>query len=179
MIHPTYKKILLGSLLSVVVIAVGYIYALGHVYERARENADAQGDIELFERDIRALDYHKELLDVTEEERRLVNAYFVAEDGTVDFIGELEEAAVQYGVTPQISSIGIEPIKDDKLFETLHVDFSVRGSWEGVFNFSQYVNSVPRHITVRRMQVNTYQGGEEDVSGWSGTYSISVYKLKE
>ena len=108
-----------------------------------------------------------------------LNLCFVNSNEVVDFIKSIELISEFSGVSIDIKSVGVgdsELIKNTNV-ETLIVEFTTQGTWNGTFKFLSLVENIPYDITIDRMSINKFTDGENKKGFWRSNFTIKAIKI--
>ncbi|MFC1732246.1 hypothetical protein ACFL6I_18215 [candidate division KSB1 bacterium] len=104
-----------------------------------------------------------------------IDAYFVSEDGVVDFLESLEALGEVSGVSVGVNSVSVDESTDGGLpYELLRIDFVARGLWKNVVQLISLLETFPLGIAIERMQFERLPNS----SHWQVNTSFTVLKLK-
>lgn len=113
----------------------------------------------------------------------LFQSFFIKKEGEVDFIEFIEQAARAQGLDVSIDTVSIDSPKNVNVYnmEYFILNFTVKGSWSQVFNFSRMLQVLPYAHNIQAVNL-IHEGGSENntskTSVWKGVYTIKVLKKK-
>jgi hypothetical protein len=108
-----------------------------------------------------------------------IDGYFIASDGEVNFINEIEDIAKANNLIIEISSVSLDTTSDltAKGFEYLTLKLSTKGSWAGTYKFLSLLSNMPYKVNVKQADVsNVSDTGAVKVSLWQGSFTVQVLK---
>jgi hypothetical protein len=168
-------------ILSLLTAAAAFVY-VGMFVKVARLNAEIseiQSKIDSQGNKDAALRLSGRSLAETETERRSLGSYFVAEDGAVSLIENIESLARVAGVEVNIDSLGIEALPNQR-FEKLNVRIEAVGVWGGVYKFLLLVENMPFALNIGRVLISENRDALDKASGeWVLQMNFDVLKLKK
>jgi len=113
----------------------------------------------------------------------LLQTFFIQKEGEVDFIEFIEQSARSQGLEVSISTVSVDSPKNINMYgmEYFILDFTVKGSWSQVFNFSRMLQVLPYAHNLQSVNLIREGANENDISKpgtWKGLYTIKVLKKK-
>ena len=178
--HHNYKFIVL---LGVCICAAlgGYIFLINYVWEKA-------GAISQYKSDIIHSDQKQQYAQVVLESFEGIQGdidqlkkIFVQKQGEVEFIESIEGLAEENKLSIDINNISIDSPKElsEQGLEYLVVRLSVKGSWDGVWRFSQMLEVLPYSINIQSIALLKEESDVETATSvWKGVYNVKVLKKK-
>lgn len=114
----------------------------------------------------------------TQDERNSLSSFFVAEDGPVSFIENLESLARAAGVDVNIDSLSVDAWPNDR-FEKLSVRLEAVGAWSDIYKFLILTENMPFVLNITRVLISEDTDTSGKSSGkWKLQTSFDVLKLK-
>lgn len=160
---------------AVAVLALGsFVFVFLSTQKVYSEIFEASSSVSLIEDDKFRKDTVTELIIHTNKERALVDSYFVAPDGVVDFIEQIEALGLGIGAEVEVKSVKTVPIKSEKELEFLEITLSATGNWRQNLSFFTKLENLPYKIEIKNALVEKGRTGDNP---WSSEYIVSVLKL--
>lgn len=167
-------------ILSLLAAAAVLVYA-GMFIKVARLNAEVseiQAKIDSQGNKDAALRLSGKSLVETQAERSSLVSFFVAEDGPVSFIENLETLARSTGALIKIDSLSIDALSNQR-FEKLSVRVEAIGPWNSVYKFLILVENMPYAVNISRVLISEDTDASNKTSGkWRLEMSFDVLKFK-
>ena len=120
----------------------------------------------------------KKLVDDVGPDIKKIDSYYIAPDGTVDFIEMIEQLGRDAGVTAEISRVEIHPIASSNTTEKLYLTVSFTGTWKSQVHFLSLLESLPYDLYFSRLSViNESHSDTPSKSLWQGKADLEILKL--
>ena len=111
-----------------------------------------------------------------QKEILILDSFFILPGEEAYFAEEIESLAKSLGVKVEIGSISLNPTSvADDFKEMMLLDIKYEGSFAQTIRFLRSLESMPKAVKVDTLSISSSQ---EVAALWSGTASISAYKLK-
>ena len=108
----------------------------------------------------------------TASARKEMDGYFIAKEGVVDFIEQIEKIGNNVGVTLMFTTVDVRKEENSApSLNTLLLRFSATGSWERVVRFFTLVESLPYALSVTDARIEKQSPLE-----WRVVVTLSAYK---
>lgn len=109
---------------------------------------------------------------------REIDSYFVAPDGDVDFIDQLENTAKVQKLDVQTNSVSIDSPKDltVKGLQYLVLKLNTKGSWLGTYKFLSIIPNLPYKINLDQADITLSSDKGITPPVWQGSFTIRVLK---
>lgn len=138
------------------------------------ETAYLRGDIKLQVKRNENIGNLGKLVIATEAGRRQISSSFVGVDQTVDFVEYLELLARVAGVDFEITSLGVEPSKND-FKDQIVLRGEAVGTWSGIMNFASLLETAPYRLDLADVVVNN----DKAEKTWKAAILIKAFQLKK
>lgn len=168
---------------DLIVVVLAFIVSLGLLFllltETYKEkDVISEYKIEISEKvnDNQQLRGVKDLLRSTEEERKMLDSYFIGLNETVSFIEYIESLGIIAGVL-----VSIDSVKEDELehFEEVNMNVSVEGGGEEVFSFLTLLENIPYYIDIYKTRIEKVKDKKTSNVYWTGSFEFFVPKIKQ
>lgn len=172
------KSFILGFLAMIVSVA-GYVFLWTSIEAMVTDAAYLRGDLLGTQIQVGTVAGAEKLLADTKTKRGMLQAYFVAPQGTVDFINFVESIGKTSGVTLEIENLGEVGKESNDFSEILTIETTITGSFRGVFYFLSLLENAPYQIEI--LAANIERQGEdpkEKNQTWQGRITFHVLKIK-
>jgi len=188
---PKNISLLVVSLFFFVLVAVGFVFAVGAINDRRERVAVVLEDIDGLTKKNTEYQLLEKIIKTTEADRAKIASYVVKKDGLVDFIKLIEGMASASGVEVVIktvveSEVPNQATSSPKVMLTLPLN--AVGTWENVSMFFALLESVPYKTTLAKVDLKKMIFEEVSDSkkrrfskanpGWQGDFEFSVLKFK-
>ena len=183
----TTKQFLIFSIILATASVVSYIIFFNLVKGKNEDVSLITNEIDIaIQKEIK-LKSVKDLIKDTENDRKKLDTYFVADDKIVNFIEDVEKIGSDIGVDVEVVSVSISDSKSQvpahsKISEQLNLDFKVEGMWSDVFQFLAIMEKLPFKIDISKTSLEVvYSDTARKISSgkWKGFFSITVIKTKQ
>ena len=185
--------IILISAVVVCILVIGGVWFLFAQIRSENEHiAEQQNTIDTIINQQQRVQSMQALAHDTEEERALLDSYFIPSDGVVGFLERLESFSWVTGAAVEISSVNIDSgiiLTDEQkakrsrgeeiqlppvTAENLHIRMRAEGDWGEVVHVLALIESMPFYVIHDDITINELRGGEAE---WRGLYEFHVKKL--
>ncbi len=187
------KKVLFITIALAMTSLLLYGFLFWEIKTKTQDAAKIQEDADKDVKREESLRLAKISLAKNKESIEKIDSYFIARDGVVSFIEELENLGKETGVILSIGSVSAEvdaKVKDD-FKETLRIRLEASGSWKDLFYFLSILESLPYRAQIEQMTLSLLGasdkipfGGEagKRVPGkgevWRGAFELTILKLR-
>lgn len=191
-ISHTKKVFFVAVALAVASLAL-YGFLFWEIKTKTEEAVKIQEDADKDVKREEGLHLAKVSLAKNKEAIEKIDSYFIARDGVVSFIEELESLGKETGVILSIGSVSAEAdpkVKDD-FKETLRIRLEASGSWENLFYFLSILESLPYRAQIEQMTLSLAGASDKIPFGsetvkrtpgkgevWKGAFELTILKLR-
>lgn len=163
--------------------ALGALVALGIYtllfFEVKKTNeavSTLQNQLDIEVRQDQRLRSMKELLADLDEELKKIDTYFIASDGVVNFLEELESFGRISSASVEVNSVSVEDGEGTASlpYNRLRIEFVSEGSWSALMRLISLLETFPAGITMHRSQLERLPNSVL----WQGHISFTVLTLK-
>jgi hypothetical protein len=181
-ISKTFLYLTFFTVLVVIILSVAYLM-FSSIRQSNNDTSNTLNDINQFKDREKQIEQNRSLLTKYQEDIDLVGSYFIAPQGVVPFIENIESYARGVGAEPEVSQLEI--VSDSKDFkESLHLLVTVRGAWSSAFQFLNLFEHLPYYITIKSIRltkgaaVASLDTKEVVTTPWELAIDATVLKLK-
>ena len=182
--RKTVRLLLLVALLTAFSLAA-YVFFFLRIAEKNRMVSLLANDVDLITQKESKLRSIQSLVKDTEEERALLDDYFVSEEGVVGFIETIESFGAVAGTEIEVTSVEKGPLDasakeaEPQVFELLRIGFKTSGSWRGVMHVLALLETLPYRVSITRATVEAVAAvDEEEPPAWNGFFTVTVVIAK-
>lgn len=111
-------------------------------------------------------------IELSVDKRAALDQLFLTEDRTIDFLAELEQVAVTFGIEMKTTGLELKPA-DDTGFAELNVRVALKGSHTQTQQFLKLLETLPYHAAITG--VNLRHTGDGD--RWESDVQLQVTSL--
>lgn len=174
-ISKTHITALLAALGALAILGV-YVFLFVEIKKTNEEVSTLQNQLDIEVRQDQRLRSMKQLLADLEEELTMIDTYFIAPDGVVDFLEELESFGRIANTSVEVTSVGIEDEEGTASlpYNRLRVEFVSEGSWTSLVRLVSLLETLPFGVTINRSQLERLPNS----TIWQGHISFIVLKRK-
>jgi hypothetical protein len=160
------KIIVIFSLINVLFVC---LYGLLFFFIRQKNLQTTEIYSSLYEKESEkgALDSTEKSLADTEQQRKILDSYFINSTQAVSFIEKIEKLR-EYSHTEMVLNAVTPPKKQN---EGLLLDFSASGNFEDIYRLFALIEKMPYRMTVRNA-ILAKSGNEKNPERWTGSFSV-------
>ena len=174
---PTTIQLIIAG--SVFFTFVFFVMAIFYVINQKKTNIESLGvSLALSEKAESSNLFIKRLFDNTKEERKELDAYFIAKDDTVSFIELIENLSRTAGVKISVNSVGVEQSAPNDQFEYVTVNASASGSFSKLYWLLSLLESVPIKLDIVKFVFEESPDSEKDNKEWRMDVTVKALKFK-
>ncbi len=122
--------------------------------------------------------FTKRLFENTKEERKELDAYFIAKDDTVSFVELVENLSRTAGVKISVNNVSVEQSAPKEQFEYVKVSASASGSFSKLHFFLSLLESVPIKLDITKFVFEESPDSEKDNKEWRMDVTVKALKFK-
>lgn len=169
MLHSRTK--LIAGIALLVCVASGAVFGtmLWVISSHKAEVYSARVASKKFELESRALGQLEDTMRAEEDKWKKLKSFILHDDDVITFLQLTEDVAREQGVSLS-TELTLSPI--DATFESLHMNTTIEGSFDGVMRMIRLLETLPYQSEVE--QVSLSRSGGDGV--WSATLAITVLK---
>ncbi len=171
-VYTFFALVMSGLVYGIYVVHTDIVLSGEHISTLMQQSASMSHDAENIKKFNTSLDHIKPQIDQ-------IDSYFVASDGEVSFIEQVEGLAKKDGLTVSIDSVGIT--NTDTLtsggIAYLTMKINTAGTWEHTYQFLSEIEDMPYRIFIDQTDIaSMYDGSPANTGMWKGGFSIKVLK---
>lgn len=169
--NPTKKEFYIAiavgvlGLISFIIFGVATFNAVGKVKEEIGKTGEVEKGLEI------ALKINKQMVDLGSEMQTL-DSFFVKSGEEAYFLEDLDNIAKSNKVKFATDSVNVKTSTGASDFDLLNVVIKYEGSFENVVGFLRSVQNMSKATIINSVELR----GDESL--WSGSASLSAYKIK-
>lgn len=169
----TTKTITILFVTLALISVSGFIYGAKYIEGLISKATQSKEEIEKLQVKIGHLKALHQAAQDTNNDKAKINSYIVQEGGSVSFITELEQLALNLGLNYNTDRIESEsaPDLDPQGKELLAVSFMVQGTWSNVFKFIKMVELMPHSISIEKVDLFALVGDKRSIIDVAATSS--------
>lgn len=119
----------------------------------------------------------------SEADRKILDKHFIgpSDSDTADFIGYIEGLAKQNNLAYSVKDISHQPISEISGSEQVNFmsfRLNVLGTWDNVFTFLQFIENIPKVVSVANISIDNGPSLGGKTKNWSADFEFSVGRLK-
>jgi|GEM_PF-4585860 Tfp pilus assembly protein PilO len=177
--HST-KKRLIVCLTVTIVLAFTFGFFFARIRSQNQKASTLNNEIALLTTRFSRESSMKALLNDTKSLRQELEASIITKEGLVSFVEQIETLGEDIGVTPKISNLNTETIREGpaaNVAEYLLASVEAVGSWPKLFKFFSLIEAMPTVLSIDRVTFDK-DGKEKGLSSWATTFVVRAIKLK-
>lgn len=172
----TIQLIIVGSAFLAFIFFVIIIY---YVINQKKTNIESLGvNLAISEKAESGNLFLKRLFDITKNERKELDAYFIAKDDTVSFIELVENLSSVAGVKISVNNVSVEQSAPKEQFEYITLNASASGGFSKLYWFLSLLENVPIKLDIVKFVFEESPDSEKDNKEWKMDIAVKALKFK-
>lgn len=179
----TTKKLITVAVVLVALCVAAY-FTVSLIKSKSEETSKKASELAFYKKKQQDALANEKSGDRVEDFVQKIQSYFVGKNDVVPFLETLEAEAKNHNVELTIKNVeerpyNIEVENDTKEYMVLRLE--TKSSWQNMMYFIAYLENLPYIISVKTANAASFiEGGgdAEVITGWRGTFEMTVVKQK-
>ena len=157
--------------MSVLALIAGGVYGFGFylVKKKNERTSVLSGELARYELQNAGLNAIRHSINTTQEERTLLDSYFLSHEDTLTFTRLIESLDEKTGTEAVVTTLDDKTKKGSLVFS-----IQARGSFQNLFHLLATISHLPYKVVLRSAHFGKDGGGEDPAESWTASFSAEV-----